>query len=332
MIRLAAFLGLLGLFGATAVIAWSGYQQVLDALMLAGMGIVWTSLFHLLSMLACILGWQALLPGRVKASKAFFFYIHWIRSSINNLMPVARIGGEIVSVRLMMKSGVRKTSAIASTVVEITTSIVAQFVFVLFGIGAFLLHVSDKSLSAQLLGGAVVTLPLIGALVYVQRVGFFGLFDKMFTMLFRDKWRKFAGGGAKLDHAVRTTYRRTGKTFYCFVMQLISWILNGVEIWMALQFLGHPLSLMESFMIEALIEATWSAAFMIPGALGVQEAGFLLFGGMLGLTPEIAAALALMRRCRDLLLYVPGLLAWQAQESHWLVQKSKEPRKPPKAA
>lgn len=321
MIRLAFFLGLLGLVAATGAIAWSGYEEVLAALDVAGWGIVWTSLFHIIPMIVCVMGWQALLPGKIKAGKLFFLYVLWIRASINNLMPVARIGGEIVSVRLMMKHGIRKSSAVASTVVEITLSIIAQFLFVLLGIGLFVFRVSDENIAAQLLWGVLISAPVIGGLVFVQRVGFFGLFEKLFTMLFCDKWKSFAGGAARLDHAVRAMYRRTGKSFYCFVMQFISWGLNSVEIWLALHFLGHPLSLAECAMIEALIQATWGAAFMIPGALGVQEASFLLFGGMLGLTPEIAAALAVIRRCRDLLLYIPGLIVWQAQEGRWLLQK-----------
>lgn len=323
MIRLGLFLGLIGLFVATGLIAWSGYGQVLAALQIAGWGIVWTSLAHLVPMVACILGWQVLLPGKAKAGKLFFLYVLWIRASINNLMPVARIGGEIVSVRVMIKHGIRKSPAIASTVVEITLSIIAQFVFVLLGVMLFLLRVSDESLAAQLLWGLLISAPMIGAMVYVQRVGFFGLFEKLFTMLFRDKWKKFAGNAARLDHAVRTMYRRRGKAFYCFAMQFVSWALVSGEIWLALLFLGHPLSIWECLMIEALIQATGSAAFIVPGALGVQEAGFLLFGSMLGLSPEIAAALAVIRRCRDLLLYVPGLIAWQIQEGRWLVQKRK---------
>lgn len=326
MIRLAAFLGLAGLCAATGLIVWSGYEQVLAALHSAGMGIVWTSLFHIVPMIACVLGWQTLLPGRIKAGKVFFLYVLWIRASINNLMPVARIGGEIVSVRLMMKHGIRKSPAIASTVVEITLSILAQFAFVLLGVGFFLFRVSDENIGAQLLWGLLLSAPLIGGLVFVQRVGFFGLFEKLFVLLFRDKWKSFAGSGARLDHAVRTMYRRKGKALYCFAMQFVSWALNGVEIWLAMKFLGHPLPIAECLMIEALIQAAWSAAFAVPGALGVQEAGFLLFGGMLGLTPDVAAALAVIRRCRDLILYVPGLVAWQIQEGRWLVQKRQAQR------
>ncbi|MGE4352163.1 MAG: lysylphosphatidylglycerol synthase domain-containing protein [Bdellovibrionales bacterium] len=321
MIRIAAFLGLVGLFVATGIIAWSGYEDVLAALHQAGWGIVWTSLFHIVPMIACVLGWQSLLPGRVKATKLFFLYVLWIRASINNLMPVARIGGEIISVRVLMKHGVRKSPAIASTVVEITLSVLAQFVFVLLGVALFVMRVADHSVTAQLLWGLVLSAPAIGGMFYVQKVGFFGLFERLFTLLFRDKWKKFAGSAARLDHAVRVMYRRRGKALYCFVMQLASWALCSTENWMALKFLGHPLSLVECMMIEALIQATSTAAFIVPAALGVQEAGFLLFGSMLGLTPEIAAALAVIRRCRDLLLYIPGLIVWQVQEGRWLMAK-----------
>lgn len=327
MIRIGLFLGLLGLFAVTGFIAWTGFEQVLAALSVAGFGIIWASLFHLVPMIACILGWQALLPGRVKATKLFMLYVLWIRASINNLMPVARIGGEIISVRVMIKHGMRKSPAIASTVVEITTSVLAQFVFVLLGIALFVMRVSDENVTQKLLWGLLFSAPALGGLVLVQRIGFFGLFDKLFTLMFRDTWKKFAGGAARLDQAVHIMYRRSGKAFYCFVMQLASWALCSIEIWIALQYLGHPLSLLECLMIEALIQAAGSAAFVVPGAIGVQEAGFILFGGMLGLPREVALALALVRRCRDLILYVPGLIVWQVQEGRWFAQKTKAPSK-----
>jgi hypothetical protein len=42
----------------------------------------------------------------------------------------------------------------------------------------------------------------------------------------------------------------------------------------------------------------------------LQEAGFLGIGLLLGLPTEVAAALAIARRIRDLVIYLPGLLAW----------------------
>jgi putative membrane protein len=321
MIRLASLFGLLGLAVATGVIVWSGYDQVLQALAQAGIGIVWTSLFHIVPMIICVIGWQALMPGQNPPSRLFFLYVLWLRAAVNNLMPVARIGGEVLAVRVMMKHGVRKSSAIASTVVEITLSVIGQFVFVLAGVGLFLMRVSDSNITAQLMIGLLLSLVVIGALLFVQKVGFFGLVHKLFTSMFRDKWKNFAGNTARLDLAVHTMYRRSGRALFCGVMQFLSWVACSGEIWLALYYLGHPLPILECVMIEALIEATWAAAFMVPGALGVQEAGFLLFGHLLGLTPEIAAALAVIRRCRDLLLYVPGLVVWQVQEGRWMLRK-----------
>jgi putative membrane protein len=330
MIRLAALFGLLGLALATGLIVWSGWDQVMQALAEAGWGIAAASLFHLVPMCLCIIGWHALLPGRGKPrwgrsrpGHLFFLYVLWIRAAVNNLMPVARIGGEVVSVRVMMKHGLRKSTAIASTVVEITLSIIAEFFFTLIGVGLFVLHVSDRNMTAQLLWGVLLSAPVIGALLMVQKVGFFGLMAKLFTLMFRDKWKNFAGNTAKLDRAVHAMYRRRGRVLFCGLMQFAAWAAGTGEIWLALYFLGHPLPLAECMMIEALIQAASSAAFIVPGALGVQEAGFLLFGHLLGLTPEIAAALAVMRRCRDLLLYVPGLVVWQVQEGRWLVRKRK---------
>ncbi len=237
------------------------------------------------------------------------------------MLPVARVGGEVVAVRVMMKHGIRKTSAIASTVVELTTSILAVFLFDIVGISLFTLHVADRDIGLKLFAGLLLSVPPIAALIIVQRIGFFGLLDKVFAFMIRDKWKKFAGNVHQLDRAVHTLYRRKGRVLFCAFWQLMAWVLGVGEIWLSLYFLGHPLSLAESFMIEALIQATASASFAVPGALGVQEAGFVLFGHMLGLSSDIAVALAVIRRCRDLLIFVPGLIAWQLQEGKWLLGK-----------
>ena len=188
MIRLAALFGLLGLALATGVIIHSGYAAILAALSQAGLGIVWTSLYHLVPMLCCAIGWRVLMPGRKKPSLGFLLYVLWLRSSVNGLMPVARIGGELVAVRVMIKHGLRKSVAIATTVVELTLSVLAVFVFDVTGIGLFTWHIADKAFGWRLLIGLLLSVPVIAALVIVQRIGFFGLLSKLFTLMFRASW------------------------------------------------------------------------------------------------------------------------------------------------
>ncbi|MBV8061630.1 MAG: flippase-like domain-containing protein [Alphaproteobacteria bacterium] len=327
MLRWAAFFGLLGLFVATGLIVWSGYDALVAALQTAGWGILWTSLFHLVSMLACVIGWRALMPGRKRISIPFLYYVLWLRAAVNNLMPVARIGGEIVAVRVMVKHRFRRSIAVASTVVELTSSVIAVFIFDILGIGLFALHVTNHDLGLKLLAGLLISVPPIAAMVYVQKLGFFGVLDKIFTVMLRDTWKdivnnRFAGSVAMLDRAVHSLYRRYGNVVFCTVWQFIAWALGAVEIGLGLHYLGHPLDWTECVMVEALIQASASIAFAVPGAIGVQEAGFVFFGGMLGLPRETALALAVIRRCRDLIIYVPGLLVWQAQEGRWLFSRS----------
>lgn len=301
---------------------WSGYRDVLTALHQAGWGIVWTSLYHSVPMFLCVIGWHNLMPGHKRPSLLFMFYILWLRTSVNNLMPVARIGGEIIAVRVMVKNGVRKTVAIASTVVELTTSVLAVFLFNTVGIGLFAFRVSDSNVVWKLIAGLLFSLPLIGAMVAIQKFGFFGTLNKIFKLMIRDKWKHYAGSAAQLDRAVHTMYRRRSQVLSCGFWQFVSWVSGSGEIALALSFLGHPLTLLDCFTLEALIQASSSAAFAVPGALGVQEAGFMLFGHMLGLATDIATALAVIRRCRDMLIFVPGLLAWQIQEGRWILKHS----------
>jgi uncharacterized membrane protein YbhN (UPF0104 family) len=116
-------------------------------------------------------------------------------------------------------------------------------------------------------------------------------------------------------------YRRKGRALRCAFWQFVGWGLGAFELWLAVMFLGHPLSVLDCTILEALVLGSVVIGFAIPAALGIQEAGFLVFGGMLGLPHEVAAALAVIRRCRDLICYVPGLVAWQVAEGRKLFSK-----------
>ena len=62
------------------------------------------------------------------------------------------------------------------------------------------------------------------------------------------------------------------------------------------------------------MHAVRGAAFAVPGALGAQEGGLIVLCAIFGVPPEAALALSLVKRIPDLVLGVPGLLAWQAIE------------------
>ena len=106
-----------------------------------------------------------------------------------------------------------------------------------------------------------------------------------------------------IDAAVEDTYRRTALPCgRASRSSLIGWLVGTAEVWLILQLLGSPVSWSDALMLESLGQAIRGAAFAIPGALGVQEGGYVLLAPLAGLRPDVALALSLAKRARELLL------------------------------
>ena len=105
------------------------------------------------------------------------------------------------------------------------------------------------------------------------------------------------------------------------LLRIVGWVIGTGEVWMATRVLGHPLNLIDSFILESLSSGVRGAAFMVPGALGAQESGMVLFGALLGLPADLALAVSLTKRVRELALGLPGLAAWQWVEGRRLLAR-----------
>lgn len=319
MIRLAVILGLIGLVAATGLILYQGAGPVIATFASAGWGLLWVAVFHTIPMVANARAWQVLLPGARQPRFRFFIWMVWVREAVNAMLPVLRIGGEVAGARLLMTWGVRTRPAVATLVVDMTMSLLSQFAFTVIGLALLVARSDDWSVAGNVALGLVISLPIAAAFGVVQRVGLFGLFARFFRLVFGARFDRLVGGAAPLDHAVRVIYRRPGRVLACGFWQLIGWLVSGGEIWIALYYLGHPLSIGDAIMSTALIEAASSSAFLVPGALGIQEGSFLVIGTVLGLPPDVSLALALVRRARDVLVYGPALALWQFGEGRRLI-------------
>ena len=97
-------------------------------------------------------------------------------------------------------------------------------------------------------------------------------------------------------------------------VHLVGWLIGTVEVYVCLHFMGYPLSFAEAIVIESLAQAVRGAAFAVPGALGAQEGGLIALCALFGIPAEAALALSLVKRLADLVVGVPGLLLWHAEE------------------
>jgi glycosyltransferase 2 family protein len=312
VIRAATLIGLAGLAAATALFLWQGVAPVLTAFAAARFGILWASLFHVVSMALNARAWQILVPAARRGTLPFFFWAVWLREAVNGLLPVARVGGEVVSAQFLIRHGWRPVKAVASLVVDMTVSLLSQFTFTLLGLALLVGSSGSGGPVREVALGLLATVPVAAAFLWAQRFGVFTVLARLFRKLFGDRFEALVGGAAALDRAVWRLYRRRRAVLSCFQWQLAGWVAGAGEIWLGLRFLGHGAPFVDALIVEAIIQALSSSAFIVPGALGVQEGGFLAVGGMLGLAPDLALALALMRRARDAIIFLPALVVWQA--------------------
>lgn len=296
----------------------AGASELGAALQAAGWGLLLVAAFHLVPLAADTLGWQCLVPAGKRLPFATMLWARWIGESINGLLPVAQIGGDLIKARLVGQRGMPGEIAGASVVVDLTLAVFTQILFALMGIGLLIAHLGGGRLANALLVGTAAMGALLLGFYWAQRRGLFAVMVASLARLIDGRdWQALAGGAAALDRAITGIYddRRAVRASCAWL--LAGWLVGAGEVWLAMHALGHPVGWTEALLLESLGQALRGAAFAVPGALGVQEGGYLVLGALLGIDAPLALALSLTKRARELILGVPGLIAWQIAEGRW---------------
>lgn len=318
MKHLGRVAALAGLIASLWLVLRDNPGAVIGLMHAAGVGLVLAGLVHVLPMLANARDWQTLIRGANRPSLAAMLQLVWIRESVNGMLPVARVGGEIASFRFLRGRGLRSSTAAASLIVDMQLTLISQLLFTMVGIGFLLMHAASGAwrLAGDLAWGVVALTPLLVLFALVQHASPFERITRLLNRVTSGQLAALVGQSAQIDRSIKLIWRRRGVVLrYLFFWQTLQCLATSLEIWLALYFLGAQVSFTEAVVIESLIQAISSAAFFVPGGLGVQEGGFILVGGAFGLDPSTCLALAGARRIRDLLIFVPGLCAWQLAES-----------------
>jgi putative membrane protein len=322
MTRAARWLLSVGLVIFIAVLASQGFSTVLSTLALAGWGLVLVALFHVVPLVLDAAAIRVLFvadaaaagPAALDAPAPMREAIlaRWVGESANSLMPGGQIGGPVLMARHLSLLGMPLPEAVATIPVSTTLQTFAQIGFALYGVsllGAHATHVSESTLrNSSLIASAFLALQ-IGGFYLLQRRGFFSkLLRAAARFIGKRDWSDWMSHARAIDEAVEVTYRRSAAVAASFGLSLIGWLAGTVEVYWILQLLGSPVGWSDALMLESVGQAIRGAAFAIPGALGVQEGGYLLLGSLVGLHAETGLALSLAKRARELLLGLPGLL------------------------
>ena len=91
--------------------------------------------------------------------------LRWIREAVNNLLPVAQIGGEFVVCRLLAQRGMALRRAIAGTVADLTMEMVTQIAFTLLGLALLVHGKADARIAGAAMGFVLVAAALAAGVV-----------------------------------------------------------------------------------------------------------------------------------------------------------------------
>jgi putative membrane protein len=247
-------------------------------------------------------------------------WIAWIRQAVGRLMPVAGIGGELVGIRLLVQGGVQPAQAVASVVVEVFTTLVGQFFFVIVGLIGALQLTGARSFEKGLLLGLAACLPMMALTLLLLRRGLiFGRLHRIaLGLIGRDpKLASFKTSDA-IDAAIIALCNDPRRLTLSTALQLLGMLLGCLEIWAAFNILGGEVSLLNALIVESLNQTAKHVMFFIPGALGVQELTFMAISPVIGVNVDVALAASLAKRAVDVVIGAPALISWQwAEGRRW---------------
>lgn len=319
---LAYAAGLIGLTLAVILIVIAGSGDVLRVLESAGWGLFWLVPLHLAPVLLESAAWQSLLRARSRV-KLPFAYVAWttaVREAVNNLLPVARVGGELIGVRLLRRRRIRAAVGAASLVVLLTLTALDLYLLTLAGLGLLLSNIPATQIAGPVAAGLLALLPAMLLLVIVQRYG------KLFARL--DRLIEIVTGGHKLlsrlvrpdklDAEIRSFYGRFATLTAAAGWKLLSLAAEAAEVWVIMFLLHHPIAVWQAIVMETLSLAARAAAFVVPAGIGVQEGGFVLIGQLIGVPADFAIAVSLAKRFREIAFGLPSIASWQWVEGRHL--------------
>jgi putative membrane protein len=307
----------LGLALLLTLVIRSDLAAMLQALGLAGWGLLWLVPYRTLFFLLYAMGWLKLLRTYDPLRRAGFGYLLWVttvREAIDRLLPVASIGGGIAAVRLMRWRGLPAAAVGATIVVEVLLTLIVSYLFTVVGVLLLIERSAiDPNYPHVLLALAIsVPVPVVTALL-LRYGSVFGRLEGLLRPLVGES--AMSEGAASLDREVRACLRRGWTLLVAGALQFAALISGSFEIWLALRLFGHPVSASAALILESMTQALRHLAFVIPAGVGVQEAGLVVFGHALGISSELALAVSMAKRIREVLCGLPALLSWQWLEA-----------------
>ena len=298
------------------VIQQTSISETLDLVSQIGWGFLLVLFFYFLAFLFDSLTWQITVISAPLTPKWLFrfFNMRLAGEAFNNTLPAASMGGEPVKAVLLKNHyGFNYRESVASIILARTINSVALILFLIAGVFLMLdSAVLDEKYNSIAGTGLVVLTILIFLFFAVQR---FKLASLTSAALSKNKFFQWLDGILQhikdVDEKLVEFYtRHHARAAFAFVLAFVNWVLGVTEIYITMFFLGHPVTMTEAWIIEAVAQLVRVATFVIPASIGAQEGAFMVIGAAVTGSPTVGFAVALVRRAREIIWIGWGMVVF----------------------
>ena len=258
-------------------------------------------------------GWSLTLgPWAKRVGYVRLFMVRMAGEAINATTPTAMLGGEPMKAYLLTRYEVPMVEGLASVVTAKTIMTLAQILYMVLGLSATLWLVGGTGYNVLV---AFVSVGLLGFGVFlflvVQRYGIGrGLLTVADTCRIRSqRLEVYRPRLLELDRTIRTFYGQRRRTFFLSMgVHFTAWLTELFEVYAILYFLGAEVGWLSSLSIAAMTALIKGSVSFVPGGLGVQEGGYLVFLMALGYGEVTGITFAVIRRIREIFWILIGLV------------------------
>jgi len=288
---------------ALATLGWSGFAAIVA--------------FQLGLTVIMGIAWWLLGRDRLDAHPWRFVWGRLVRDAASQALPLSQLGGMVLGARALAVSGVEGAFATASLVADVGVELTALIFYALLGLALLWWLRPASGLIAPIALGVVAMAALAAAFVaaQVRAGGLIGGWLARRAQRWSEASRQYA---FSLPWAMRRIHRRYATLALALLLHVVCWMLTGVQAWLTFRLMHVRVGFGAALVIDSLAFGARGILFMVPSGIGVQEGAYVLLGAQFGVGPEVALAVSLARRGRDLVIAVPVLVALQYCEGRRL--------------
>lgn len=294
------------------LLVWVLRQASLDEIWLqvssvSILGLVGVFCVYALYFGADVVSWQVTMDSVEMTGRwaSRLFVVRMIGEAYNNITPMASMGGEPVKAWLLKTNyGIGLRDSGASLILAKTASMFSLVIFVAIAVAIALSHERLNETHKLMAGIGLVWLVFNVIVFFLMQHLKLSTFAA--TRLGRTKFGarlgRLVAGMHGIDEQFARFYQDHRKRLWLSMFYaMLNWLLGVAELFLILSLIGHPVSWLDAWVIEATMQLVRTAAFFIPAGLGAQEGALMFACGAIAGSPSSGIAAALVRRFRELI-------------------------------